>query len=96
MGFAGDEKLNRALYIGQQASQAVRVGKEQGRPLITGKAAGKSNGQGTWIKQLETFLDTFLGHAAGSLLASQSLPNSFNERLPGLVPHGPQLFIVYV
>src|ERR671924_579414 len=51
VGFAGKHDLNRASKRRQDASQSLRVMKDQFRTLVVGKPAGESNGERPWIQQ---------------------------------------------
>ena len=50
MGLAGDDELHRALRIGQQAQQSLRVVQQQVRSLVGGEAARKAQRQRVGIE----------------------------------------------
>ena len=50
VGFAGKHNLNRASKRRQDASQSLRVIKDQFRTLVVGKPPGESNGERCWIQ----------------------------------------------
>ena len=50
MGFAGNDELDRTLWIGEQSQQPLRIVQKQVRAFVSGKAPGKTNRQGVGIK----------------------------------------------
>ena len=52
MGLAGKDELHRALGIGQQAKQSLRVVQQQVRPLVGREAARKAERQCVGIEQM--------------------------------------------
>ena len=50
MGLAGEDKLHRALRIGQQAKQPLRVVQQQVRPFVGRESARKAQCQRVGIK----------------------------------------------
>ena len=52
MGLAGHDELHRALRIGQQAQQSLRVVQQQVRSFVGGKTACKAQRQRVGIKQM--------------------------------------------
>ena len=52
MRLAGDDELHRALRIGQQAQQPLRIVQQQVRPLVGREAARKTQRQRVGIEQM--------------------------------------------
>src|SRR5687768_18529529 len=50
VGFAGEHELNGASERCQDASQSLRVIKDQFRACVVGKSPGESNGERCWIQ----------------------------------------------
>ena len=57
MRLAGDDELHRALRIGEQAQQSLRIVQQQIGSLVGGEAARKTQRQGVGIEQLFRLVD---------------------------------------
>ena len=83
MGLAGDDELHRALRIGQQAQQPLRVVQQQVRSLVGREAARKAQRQGVGIKEMLRLVHRLGRRAGGGQLPGQSLAGVFDKRLAG-------------
>ena len=50
MRFAGENQLHRTLWIAQQPNQSFRIAQQKIRPLVSRKAARKSDRQDMFIE----------------------------------------------
>ena len=83
MGLAGDDELHRALRIGQQAKQSLRVVQQQVRSLVGREAARKAQRQRVGIKEMLRLVNRLGRRAGGGQLPGQSFAGVFNKRLAG-------------
>ena len=83
MGLARDDELHRALRIGQQAQQPLRIVQQQIRSLVGREAARKTQCQGIGIEEMLRPVHRLGRRAGGGQLPGQSLAGVFDERLAG-------------
>ena len=81
MGLAGDDELHRALRIGQQTQQSLRIVQQQVRPLVGRKAPRKAQCQRVGIKQMFRLVNRLGRRAGGGQLPGQSLTGIFTRDL---------------
>jgi hypothetical protein len=79
MGFAGKDELHRALRVGQQPQQPVRVPQQQVGPLVRREAACKTQRQGVGVEEMLSLLDIPRRGPAERQLAAQPAPGKFDE-----------------
>ena len=70
MCFAGHDKLHRALRIGEQTQQALRVMQQQIRPFVGGKTPRKTQCQGVGVKDI-FYLFRHAGRGTGGFQLSR-------------------------
>src|SRR6266545_6027522 len=76
VGFARKHNLNGASKRRQDASQSLRVIKDQFRTLVIGKSPGESNGERCWIQQRTCRHDPSSRH----LLLCPQLPGALSNK----------------
>src|SRR5207302_9336516 len=76
--FPGEDKLDRAPRVGQQALQPVEIAEDQRRPLVGREPPGEPDRQGALLEQ-----------RSGAHQVQRFLP-LIRPTTPGIVPDGPQ------
>ena len=89
MGLAGDQELDRALGVSQEANQALRIVQQQSGTFVSGKPPGETQGQSLGVQNLPGLGDLLRGGAGFGKLAGITFAGIFNQRVPGGLAHSP-------
>src|SRR6266508_506000 len=93
VGFARKHNLNGASKRRQDASQSLRVIKDQFRTLVIGKSPGESNGERCWIQQRTGRHDPSSRHLLLCPQLPGALSNKRDEVAAQRLAHSPQFLV---
>jgi hypothetical protein len=90
MRLAADNELQRTGGIGEQGEEPLGVVEQQVGPLVGGKAAGKTCGQGVCVEEVLHVPDFLRRGSDGRQMLRHPLPHVYDERLAGGAAEVPQ------
>src|SRR5439155_24656728 len=89
----GEDELQGAVRIIDQARQALHIFEDERRALVSGEAAGKTNGEQLRVEHLGAFPDLQGRRSPPQELASETVPRKRDQLFPSSLMGPPELLV---